>query len=41
MGEWVVYKNEGDPVRETYVRKDVTKCKEGEEEKPQKTNPVS
>ncbi|KAJ6079134.1 hypothetical protein N7467_008887 [Penicillium canescens] len=41
MGEWVVCKNEGDPVRETYVRKDVTKCKEGEEEKPQKTNPVS
>ena len=29
MGDWVVLKNEGDPVRETYVRKSVaTKCKE-------------
>ncbi|KAJ5341177.1 hypothetical protein N7541_010301 [Penicillium brevicompactum] len=31
MGEWVVFRNEGDPVRETYVRKDLSKCKEGEE----------
>ncbi|KAJ5105818.1 hypothetical protein NUU61_003165 [Penicillium alfredii] len=29
IGEWVVFKNEGDPVRETYVRKDVAnKCKD-------------
>ena len=35
MGEWVVYKNEGDAVRETYIRKDIAKCKEGEEENPQ------
>ncbi|KAJ5155780.1 hypothetical protein N7492_008583 [Penicillium capsulatum] len=29
MGDWVVLKNEGDGVRETYVRKDqATKCKE-------------
>ncbi|KAJ5577570.1 uncharacterized protein N7459_006534 [Penicillium hispanicum] len=29
MGEWVVLKNEGDAVRETYVRKSMaTKCKE-------------
>ncbi|CAI7580190.1 unnamed protein product [Penicillium glandicola] len=32
MGEWVVFKNEGDMVRETYVRKNVSKCKEGEKE---------
>jgi hypothetical protein len=31
MGEWVVCRNEGDPVRETYIRKKATKCKEGEE----------
>lgn len=31
MGEWVVFRNEGDVVRETYVRKNVSKCKEGEE----------
>jgi hypothetical protein len=31
MGEWVVFKNEGDAVRETYVRKAVSKCKEDEE----------
>ncbi|CAG8377422.1 unnamed protein product [Penicillium salamii] len=39
MGEWVVFRNEGDPVRETYVRKDLSKCKEGkdEDENPQKT----
>lgn len=36
MGEWVVYKNEGDAVRETYIRKDITTCKEGEEQNPQK-----
>ncbi|CAG7960569.1 unnamed protein product [Penicillium olsonii] len=37
MGEWVVFRNEGDPVRETYVRKDLSKCKEGEDdENPQK-----
>jgi hypothetical protein len=30
MGEWVVFKNEGDGVRETYVRKSkATKCEEG------------
>lgn len=29
MGDWVIFKNEGDVVRETYVRKDVaSKCKE-------------
>ncbi|KAJ5944053.1 hypothetical protein N7516_004221 [Penicillium verrucosum] len=32
MGEWVVFKHEGDLVRETYVRKNISKCKEGEEE---------
>ncbi|KAJ5188719.1 hypothetical protein N7491_005039 [Penicillium cf. griseofulvum] len=32
MGEWVVCKHEGDVVRETYVRKHISKCKEGEEE---------
>ncbi|CAG8939428.1 unnamed protein product [Penicillium salamii] len=38
MGEWVVFRNEGDPVRETYVRKDLSKYKEGkDEENPQKT----
>lgn len=31
MGEWVVHKNEGDAVRETYVRKNLSECKEGEE----------
>ncbi|KAJ5774038.1 hypothetical protein N7457_008934 [Penicillium paradoxum] len=31
MGEWVVFRNEGDGVRETYIRKDVSKCKEGKE----------
>ncbi|KAJ5294157.1 hypothetical protein N7508_008978 [Penicillium antarcticum] len=44
MGEWVVCRNEGDPVRETYIRKEVSKCKEGEENNEtngQKTNPVS
>jgi 23S rRNA maturation mini-RNase III len=29
MGDWVVLKNEGDAVRETYVRKSVaSKCRE-------------
>jgi uncharacterized protein (DUF2235 family) len=42
MGEWVVCKNEGDLVRETYVRKNLSKCKEGEEEQNlQKINPAS
>ncbi|KGO69371.1 protein of unknown function DUF2235 [Penicillium italicum] len=31
MGEWVVFKHKGDLVRETYVRKNISKCKEGEE----------
>ncbi|CDM33983.1 hypothetical protein CBS147339_5694 [Penicillium roqueforti] len=29
IGEWVVFKHEGDLVRETYVRKNISKCKEG------------
>ncbi|CAL5870316.1 uncharacterized protein PFLUO_LOCUS4552 [Penicillium psychrofluorescens] len=30
MGDWVIFKNEGDGVRETYVRKgEATKCEEG------------
>jgi uncharacterized protein (DUF2235 family) len=34
MGEWMVFKNEGDGVRETYVRKSVaTKCREALEQK--------
>jgi hypothetical protein len=34
MGDWVVLKNEGDGVRETYVRKSAaTKCKEALEQK--------
>ncbi|KAJ5493051.1 hypothetical protein N7539_001797 [Penicillium diatomitis] len=38
MGEWVVFKNEGDGVRETYVRKSVSKqCKEAlEQERKEK-----
>jgi len=37
MGEWVVFKNEGDGVRETYVRKSVaTKCKEALDQKQKK-----
>ncbi|CAG8046541.1 unnamed protein product [Penicillium nalgiovense] len=31
MGDWVVFKHEGDLVRETYVRKNISKGKEGEE----------
>lgn len=39
MGEWVVCKNEGDGVRETYIRKDVSKCKEAQKKEVQeKTN---
>jgi uncharacterized protein (DUF2235 family) len=37
MGEWIVLKNEGDGVRETYVRKSVaTKCREALEQKQKK-----
>ncbi|EPS29985.1 hypothetical protein POX_b02997 [Penicillium oxalicum] len=39
MGEWVVFKNEGDGVRETYVRKSISKkCKEALEREQKEKN---